>query len=56
MRTRDRLRLVDDFAALSPARARALATEYDLSYLVTEHPMELPLVFQSGPLLVYRLR
>jgi hypothetical protein len=56
IRTRDRLHAIGDFAALSPARARALSTEYDLEYLVTEHPMELPLAFQSGPLLVYRLR
>lgn len=55
-RTRDRLRAVADFSQLSPARARQLATEYQLDYMVTEEDMALPLAFQAGAIRVYRLR
>lgn len=56
IRTRDRVRAVGDFPALTPARARALAAEYDLDYLVTEQPIALPEAFRSGRIGVYRLR
>jgi hypothetical protein len=56
MRTRDRLEAIGDFAALDTARARALASRYDLDYLVAERPFDLPVAFQSGQLRVYRLR
>jgi hypothetical protein len=55
MRTRDRLLAVGDFASLTPDRARQLASEYDLDYLVTEASMNLPLAFESGRLRVYRI-
>lgn len=56
MRTRERLDALGDFDALTPERARALAARYDLDYLVTERQLDLPLVFQSGVLRVYRIR
>ena len=56
MRTSERIAALGDFAALTPARARALAAQYGLDYLVTEQPMDLPLAFSSGAIRVYRLR
>lgn len=56
MRTRDRLQAVGDFAALAPARARRLAADHGLDFLVTESELTLPLAFQSGAIRVYRLR
>jgi hypothetical protein len=56
LRTRDRVRALGDFFALTPERARALAAEYDLDYLITEQPIGLPEVFRSGRIGVYELR
>jgi hypothetical protein len=56
MRTRARLAAVGDFRALTPGRARQLAAEHKLDYLVTEQQVALPLRFQSGPIRVYALR
>jgi len=56
IRTRDRIADVDNFDAMTPERARALAGRYGLDYLVTEQPLDLPLAFSSGALRVYRLR
>ena len=56
VRTRDRVRAVGDFDALTSERALALAREYDLDYLVTEQGLQLPEVFRSGALRIYRLR
>lgn len=56
LRTRDRLRAIGDFDSLSAPHARQLARDHELDYLVTEHQVPLPLVFQSGNLRVYRLR
>jgi len=56
LRTRDRVEAIGDFAALTPERARALATQYGLDYLVTEQPLDLPLMFRSGEIRIYRLR
>jgi hypothetical protein len=56
IRTRDRLAVVGDFASLTPERARALGATYDLDYLIAERAFDLPLVFQSGQLRIYRLR
>ena len=36
--------------------ARALARRYHIDYLITEHPIELPLVHEQGSFLVYDLR
>ena len=56
IRTRDRLRALAEFSQLSAERARQLATEYELDYMVTEQDMRLPLAFQAGAIRVYRLR
>lgn len=56
LRTRDRLHAVGDFRALSSGRARQLASEHGLDYLVTEQSVPLPLAFRSGDIRVYHLR
>jgi hypothetical protein len=56
MRTRERVEALAGFEALTPADARALAGRYDLDYLVTEQPLDLPEAFASGRLRVYDLR
>jgi hypothetical protein len=56
MRTKERVAAIDDFNALTPERARALALKYDLNYLVSELPLDLPVAFRSGELRVYELR
>jgi hypothetical protein len=56
MRTRDRLKVLGDFASLTPDRARALAVEYDLDYLITEQTLALPVAFRSGRITIYRLK
>lgn len=56
IRTRDRLAAIGDFSSLTTDRAHALAATYDLDYLVTERPIELPVAFESGRLKIYRLR
>lgn len=55
MRTQERLEAAAGFETLTPARAHALAARYGLDYLVTEQALDLPIVFQSGALRVYRL-
>ncbi len=56
LRTRERVEALGDFTTLTPERARALATQYDLDYLVAEQAMDLPLEFSSGAVRIYRLR
>jgi hypothetical protein len=56
MRTRDRVKTVGDFDAMTAKRALALAREYDLDYLITEQPLDLSEAFRSGPIRIYRLR
>ena len=56
LRTRDRVRAAGDFDALTAARALSLAREYDLDYMITEQPLDLPEAFRSGRLRIYRLR
>jgi hypothetical protein len=56
IRTRDRLAELHDFDSLTPQRARALGAQYQLDFLVTVQPIDLPVAFSSGPLRVYRLR
>ena len=48
LRTRERVEAVGDFTTLTPERARELASQYDLDYLVTERRLDLPLEFSSG--------
>ena len=56
IRTRDRLDELRDFDTLTPERARALGARYQMDFVVTVQPLELPVAFSSGPLRVYRLR
>ena len=44
------------FQTLDPQHARRLARRYDLDYLITEQPLELPLVQRFGRFAVYELR
>lgn len=55
-RTRERLVALGAFEGLTAERARAVASTYDMDYLVIDRSLELPLVFTSGDLRVYRLR
>lgn len=52
----DRTRDLGDFDALTPDKARALATRYDLDYLISTAKVDLPLVSSHGRFHVYRLR
>jgi len=56
LRTRDRVQATGDFMTLTPDRAKALGGEYNLDYLVTEQRIDLPEVFRSGRIGIYRLR
>jgi hypothetical protein len=56
VRTDERIRAVADFNALTEDEARRLGVRYDLDYMVTERPLDLPLAFASGTLKVYRIR
>ena len=56
IRTRDRLDELGHFGELGPDRANELAERYGLDYLVADRPFDLPEVFQSGRLRVYRLQ
>jgi hypothetical protein len=56
IRTRDHMLEVGDFATLTAPRALALGARYELDYLVTEQPLDLPLALESGRLKVYRIR
>lgn len=55
-RTFERMRELNDFYALSAEKAQAMASRYDLDFLVTEQSVPLPVAFESGALRVYKLR
>jgi hypothetical protein len=56
LEVRDRTQALGDFASLTAERSRALASRYNLDYLVTDQQLDLPLAFDAGSLRVYRLR
>ena len=56
MRVLTRTRAIDDFTRLTPARARALGSEYDLDYLMTEATLELPIAYANARFRIYKLR
>jgi hypothetical protein len=56
VRVVERSRALGDFTVLTPERARALAAEYDLTYLVTEQPLPLPVAYRNSRFGIYRLR
>jgi hypothetical protein len=55
-RTADRMKLVGQFLDLTTQDVVSIAPRYELDYLVAEKPFDLPVVFESGALRVYRLR
>ena len=52
----DRIIELGDFSQLDPSRAKRLARRYHIDYLITVHPIELPLIHEQGSFLVYDLR
>jgi hypothetical protein len=52
----DRRRALADFPALTAARARALAAQYDLDYLVTEATLPLTEVHRNSRFRIYALK
>lgn len=55
-RISSRIAELGDFSSLGPRRARWLARRHRLDYLITEHPIDLPLVHRNGRFSVYDLR
>jgi hypothetical protein len=51
----ERTAAIGDFGTLTAARARALATRYELDYLVTEQELALPLAYNNQRFRVYSL-
>ena len=54
-RTRDRLRELGDFSALSVEQIQALGHRYGLGYFISEQHYSLPLAFEAGAIRVYRI-
>jgi hypothetical protein len=54
-RVLERSRAVGSFEQLTAAKARQLAAEYDLNYLVTTSSLDLPVVYTSPPFTIYHL-
>lgn len=55
MRVLGRIQDAHDFDTLTPERANALATQYDLNYLVLDRDIALPVVYRNGRFRVYAL-
>lgn len=55
MRVNERREALGDFETLTAGRALALASRYDLQYLVTDAEMPLPEVYRNARFHVYRL-
>ena len=56
MRVTQRSRALGPFDQLVPERARQLAAEYELDYLVTTASLSLPAVYRNGQFTIFRLR
>ena len=54
-RVTERRQAIGDFNMLTEERARTLARSYGIDYLLTERPMQLPLVHAEGTLQLYEL-
>ena len=52
----DRMRALEDTPWDTPEGARALARRFALDYLVIDRQLELPVVYRSGALSIYKLR
>jgi hypothetical protein len=55
MRVLERIRDAQDFGAITPERARALTTKYNLNYLVLDHDIALPMVYRNSQFRIYLL-
>jgi hypothetical protein len=55
LRVLERTAAIGDFGALTPERARHLAQQYDLDYLVTDADLPLPLAYRNARFKVYVL-
>jgi len=55
-RVLERAQALGDFATLTPGTARTLAAKYDLDYLISERPVDLPRVYANGRFNVYALK
>jgi hypothetical protein len=56
MRVLGRTRALDDFTRLTPERARVLADEFDIDFVVTEATLDLPIAYQNATFHIYRPR
>jgi hypothetical protein len=56
LRVVERTRAIGDFPSITADRVRALATQYDLDYLVAEQPLALPIAYRNSRFFVYALR
>jgi hypothetical protein len=56
VRVVERRRALGDFPALSAEGIRALATRYDLNFLVTEATLDLPEVYRNAQFRIYALK
>jgi hypothetical protein len=55
MRVSRRIEDLGDFSRLTPEKARSLAVQYDLDYLITDSRMALPIAYQNSRFRVYAL-
>jgi hypothetical protein len=56
MRVIERTREIGDFERLTAARARDLASRYDLDYLVVDRPFDLPVAYRNQRFAIYSLK
>ena len=56
LRVVERTAAIGDFDRLTASRARELAERYDLDYLVTTAPLELPVSYRNQQFIIYALR
>jgi hypothetical protein len=54
-RTRDRLRELSDFSALSLEQIQGLGHRHTLGYFISEQQYPLPLAFEAGSIRIYRI-
>lgn len=52
----ERVGAIGDFATMTPERAHALAAKYDLTYLVTEGHLDLPMTYENSQFRIYALK
>jgi hypothetical protein len=56
VRVVERTNAIGDFSALTAERARALAQQFELDYLVTEADLPLPVAYRNSQFRIYTLR